>query len=602
MSTTEHLYSDLVEWEGNPRPAASAEERNEMRASLEHVGQIMPIIGRPKDGKVEIVAGRNRMRSIGELIAESRWDAAKPVLVHVRDLTDEEALEIATSENINIPMHPMHQFEAFRRMIDMGKDVTTVANTYGVSERVVERRLSYAKLDERARDLVKSNERDLDWASAMTLASPTEQAAILDEIEADSRRFRNANDVRSRLQDDLVPLSYALFDSAVADDKLVRRDLFDPNDESYMTRKDFLPLQDQALKDSVEADRKAGWSDVLVISDKDFDIYKYVDGVTDMDKGMVIFVRHGSGEIVRYAGMALRYEERLKTIDKEHAEAADALFGGDDDEAAVDALRGVVMEESDEDIYVEGPKTTKHLGKERAAIIQKMMLEDQKAANVVVLAGLIGASAARPLEGRAYSDLTDLDEASPARRAIEDRAHLSHDILRNAGIDVMGSYQDLVRGLYGLDDRDLAIVYQSEIARRITTDLGKLADLSEALLEVTGTKISDHWTIDRTFLGTLSVKALRGLGADILPTRLHGKLGKGKADAIETLAGLGEDARSEGGRLDATERRALLDWAPTALGGKQFSDLGGESIFEADEGADIFGDDEEDGAEARFAA
>ena len=58
MSTVERKHSELVEWDGNPRPAASYETRTEMRASLAHTGQIMPLIGREKGNKVEIMGTR----------------------------------------------------------------------------------------------------------------------------------------------------------------------------------------------------------------------------------------------------------------------------------------------------------------------------------------------------------------------------------------------------------------------------------------------------------------------------------------------------------------------------------------------------------------
>ena len=600
MSTTERKFSDLIEWDGNPRPPASFEKRSEMRASLAHTGQIMPLIAREVGDKTEVVAGRNRLRSIGELISDGKWDKDKPILVHVRVMDDAEALEVATSENINIPMHPMHQYEAFSRMVEMGKDPVEIANTYGVSERIVERRLSYAKLDERARELVKNNDRDLDWASAMTIASPKEQDSIIEEIMADPRRYRTAHEIRSRLQDDLVPLSYALFDKGAAAADAVRRDLFDENDESYMHRKDFMPLQDKALADAVEKAKAEGWSDVQVMSDKEFDIYKYVDGVTDKDKAVVIFVRHASGEIVTYEGMALRYEERINEIAADDAEAAEGIFG--DSPEIDDDLQARVIEESDEDLYVEGSKTTKHLDKERAAIVQKMLLEDPKAALAVTIAGLVGSSAARPLEGKTFGDLTDLDNDSIARRAIEDKAKLSYDIMSNAGIDPLGSYPDLLSGLYSLSESDLMIIYQSELARRITTDIKRGADLYETLLEVTGTTVADHWTMDRTFLSTLSVKSIRGLAGDVLPPRLAGKLGKGKSDAIETMAEIAVDAREEGGRLGGDERRAFTSWAPKGLGGEQYETIAGalnengDFLCEGDgdeDGAAIFSDDDE---------
>jgi len=604
MSTVERKFEDMVEWDGNPRPPASAETRSEMRASLQHTGQIMPLIGREKGNKVEIVAGRNRLRSIGELISENLWPADKPIIVQIREMTDAEALEIATSENINIPMHPMHQFEAFKRMVELGKDPIDIANTYGVSQRIVERRLSFAKLDERARELVKNNERDLEWASAMTLASPSEQNAILEEIDVDPRRFRGANEIRSRMQDDLIPLSYAIFDVSKADDKLVRRDLFDPNDESYMHRKDFLPLQDAALKVAVEEAKNDGWADVVVTTEKEFDIYKYVDNV-EKSKGSVIFVRHSTGEIVIYQGMALRFEEKISSISAEDEDAAASIFGDDNDDADID-IRAMLSDEEDENVYVESSRTVKHLKKEKAAIAQKMILEDPKAAMAVTIAGLIGASTARPLDGKPFEDLADLDKESLARRAIEEKSQLAHDIMRSAKIDPYSEYPELLKGLYSLSEGDLMIIYQVELARRIPTDLPRLDALTDGLLDATKTTISEHWVIDRTFLSTLSVKSLRALAENVLPARLLGKLGKGKGDSVETIAEIALDAHQSGGRLDATERNALKAWAPKELGGDQYEDvtsvltsvdgLEEEDGFSLFEESDIEEDDESNGA------
>ena len=111
--------------------------------------------------------------------------------------------------------------------------------------------------------------------------------------------------------------------------------------------------------------------------------------------------------------------------------------------------------------------------------------------------------------------------------------------------------------------------------------------------------------MDRTFLSTLSVKSIRGLANDVLPPRLAAKLGKGKTDAVETMAEIAEDARNNGGRLDATERRAFTAWAPKEIGGEHYDDitkiLGDGTEVEDDDGANIFGSGD-DTDKARFAA
>ncbi|MAM39862.1 MAG: hypothetical protein CL949_15475 [Erythrobacter sp.] len=566
MTIKKRIHAELTIWDGNPRPAASEEARAEMKASLLNVGQLMPIITRPTATGAEVIAGQNRFINIGELIASGEWPADRAIIVDERKMDDATALEIATSENISISMHPMHQFEAFSRLIEMGRTITDIANGYGVSTRIVEQRLSYAKLEDGARALVKENERDLDWASAMTMASPAEQKQILDEINAEPRRYRSAHEVRSRLQDQLVSLELALFNPDDVEEETVRRDLFDPADRRYMKQSDFIPLQDAALKAKVEERQGEGWAEVKVLNERDYDPYRYNNGVTDKAKAMVVFVRYPTGEIVEHAGVALRHEERVNDIDDTDADAASAIFGDDSDieEGVRDQINATETETKDE--YVEGPKTLRQLEAERAAVIQKMILQDSKLAMVTTIAGLIGNSAARPLAAsKTYSDLSSLDENGIARSVIETKNEAVAAIFKTRGVDVTSPYKDLMTQLAGLTNDELMLVFQTELARTISSNLYKITPLYENLIEISGTSSADHWSINRAFLGTLTTGALKGLGNQILPERLKVKLGKSKNDMIETIAQIADDARQGGGRLAADERAQVTSWAPGLL-------------------------------------
>ncbi len=564
MTIQKIKHSETTLWEGNPRPVASVAERAEMKASLATKGQIMPMIGRKTPNGIEIIAGRNRHINIGELIAEGAWDADKDIMVDVfTKMDDATALDIATSENINIPMHPMHQFETFEKLIDMGRKVEEIANSYGVTPRVVEQRLSYAKLAEGARKLVKDNLRDLDWASAMTVASREEQQQILDEIDADARRYRNSHDVRGRLQNELVSLKYALFDVEKVNADIVRRDLFDADDAKYMVQSDFIPLQDKAVQELVEERKAEGWSEVQVKHHKDFDAYRYNNGITDKEKAITVFVRYDTGEVVEHAGLALRHEERINNIEQHDESAADSIFG--DDDSASDDIRAMIADEEEGDRYVEGRKTKIHLENERAAIIQKMILQNSKAAMAVTVAGLIGLDAARPLEGKVYTGLNNLDEKGVARTVIEEKISNTYDIMKAGKIDPSAKYEDLLAALMKLEEKELMFIYQTELARRITPNLTRVEKLYETLIEETGTSVSDHWSIDREFIGTLSVSSMRGLAEEILPNRLVSKIGRAKNDVIETIAQIVDDTNEGGVRMGVDEQENLRNWIPDLL-------------------------------------
>lgn len=585
-------HSTLTIWTGNPRPEASIDERAEMKASLANVGQLMPIIARPTATGHEVIAGQNRCRSIGELIAQGIWDDKKGVIIEERDVDDATALEIATSENISITMHPMHQFEAFSRLVEMGRSITDIANGYGVTSRIVEQRLSYAKLEDGARTLVKENQRDLDWASAMTMASPAEQRQILDEINAEPRRYRTSHEVRSRLQDQLVSLENALFDLDDVDAAIVRRDLFDPADRRYMKQSDFIPLQDAALQQKVAERRAEGWASVCVLNDRDYDPYRYQDGITEKEKAQVIFVRYPNGDVIEHAGITLRHEERVNDIEDDDEQAAAAIFGDDEqNDIATSAIRDEIAETEERDEYAESPKTRRLIEAERAAIVQKMVLEDSRLALITTIAGCIGSSAARPLQGGSdYADLTLLDPQSIARKAIEAKNDAVNTVFRNRGVDITAGYGELLASLGKLTDDELMLVFQVELARKMSTGLNKIDKLYDHLGEMTNARIADNWGIDRTFLGTLSVSALKGLANRILPERLRLKIGKSKNDMIETIAQIAEDAREDGGRLDHSERAELNSWAPPALQGAPAADNDNPFVAANDTDEDDEGD------------
>ncbi|MEQ1549837.1 ParB/RepB/Spo0J family partition protein [Sphingorhabdus sp.] len=95
-----------------PRLHFSEESLQELAASLKRHGLIQPILVRPHGGSYQIVAG------------ERRWRAAQKAQLHqmkavVRELSDEETLEIALIENIQRQdLNPIEEAEAYRKLCD----------------------------------------------------------------------------------------------------------------------------------------------------------------------------------------------------------------------------------------------------------------------------------------------------------------------------------------------------------------------------------------------------------------------------------------------------------------------------------------------------
>lgn len=596
MTYSTATIAQLVRWDGNPRPQAAPSKREELKASIIDKGVIVPLIVRHKsgptsgDGRInEVIGGDTRRDIIAELLAEGNWEADRAIPVIIRDDLvgdDVAALDVAVSNNIHVPMHAMDQFYAFSQMVDMGRDIQEIANAYGVSRRVVEQRLSYAKLDERARQLVKNDVRDLDWAAGMTMASPDEQAAMLDEIENDPRRYLTVHDVRRRLEDELVSTDHALFDPAVVQESLVRKDLFDPNGATYMKRSEFQPLQDKALEALVEERKAEGWSKVSVVSERDFDRYRYNDGVTERQIGEVVFVRHSSGAVAEHAGLALRLEERLNKVAKDDEDAGEALFGGSVEEAR--AVAAVARAEVSRDPrVVEGKKTQRYTAVSRAVVIQAALMEDPRLTIAATVAGLIMTAAPKPVDGRIFNDMTEIDPTNPARVIVERRLDAARQIMDQGGIDPSIGYGQMVDRLLKLDDAQLMTLLQTGIAKRVTTEMQRVDMMFDAVMGQEGITLATYWRPDRTYLSTLSKEALEALARQILPTRMISKITGSKSDIVETLSQIIEDAHGDGDRFGEAERLVATSWAPHSMGG----DIADQGIFSGTDdeaGEDIF--------------
>ncbi|MFZ3481767.1 ParB/RepB/Spo0J family partition protein [Sphingomonas sp. 3-13AW] len=585
------LISNLVRWDKNPRPQTLMDQNSDIEASIESKGVLLPLIVRAKsgaNGMYEVIAGDRRRTTVQHLVDLGRWPADRPVPCLVRtDLGDDaDALDVATSENLHLVMHPMNQFIAFNDMFKAGKTVAQIATSYGVTPRTVEQRLSYAKLDPRARDLVLQDKRDLQWASAMTVASADEQAAMLEEIESDPNRYRNAMEVQRRLSTELVSMAYALFDISEVETSLVRKDIFDVAEPSYLPTAEFLRLQDIAVARLVDERKAEGWSRVTVLTDRTFDRWQYIDGVEDKERGEVVFVRHQTGQVVEHSGLALRAEARIQSADTvEDAQAGDALFGeGADDLPPIvgDTAPGATA-------ILENKATTTYLEKNRALVVQAMLMgSDPKLSLAVTILGLLSESAPKLVEGRSFSDMRDIDPESRTRAAVDLHLEAMSRQLRALGVAPDASYDDNMRALLKGERDQLLAIQQVLIATRVSTSLTGIDRLLDVASDLGDVSLSAVWSPDRTYLSTLSSEQLKALATDLLPSRLATKVKGKKPDMVETVFQHIDDAHEEGARFDDAERIAITSWAPNLLGGGRPNQIA--SPFGEDDGDHLFGD------------
>lgn len=122
MSTTETTkvtqdyrnvpIAQLKESSTNPRKTFDERGLQELAESIRSKGVLLPLLVRPVNGHYEIVTGERRYRA-------SKLAGRSSVPATVRELTDEECLEIQLIENLlRMDLHPFEEAQGFRALLN----------------------------------------------------------------------------------------------------------------------------------------------------------------------------------------------------------------------------------------------------------------------------------------------------------------------------------------------------------------------------------------------------------------------------------------------------------------------------------------------------
>ncbi|MEM9262763.1 MAG: ParB/RepB/Spo0J family partition protein [Pseudomonadota bacterium] len=159
-----------------PRRYFNEDALEELANSIRHRGLLQPILVRPR-GKDEyqIVAG------------ERRWRAAQRAQLHevpvvVRELTDDEAAEIALIENVQrVDLNAIEEAMAYQRLADhFGRTQEQIAKAVGKSRSHIANIMRLLTLPERCLDAVRTNEISMGHARALLGAKDPDD--LLDSV------------------------------------------------------------------------------------------------------------------------------------------------------------------------------------------------------------------------------------------------------------------------------------------------------------------------------------------------------------------------------------------------------------------------------------
>ena len=126
--------SEIIPGKFQPREVFDPDKLKELILSIKEKGVIQPVIVRPKGDGYELIAGERRLRAVKEL-----GIAQVPAII--KDVKDDEALEIALIENIQRDnLNPIEEAKAYHRLSEefsmtqeqisekVGRDRTSVSN------------------------------------------------------------------------------------------------------------------------------------------------------------------------------------------------------------------------------------------------------------------------------------------------------------------------------------------------------------------------------------------------------------------------------------------------------------------------------------------
>lgn len=160
----------------NPRKHFDEKQMEDLRNSVKEKGIVVPILVRKIGQKYEVVAGERRYRTARDLKLET-----VPCLV--KELTDEQALEIQVIENLQrADVHPLDEAEGFQKLIAGGKHtVETIAAKVGKSPTWVYQTLKLNDLIPELKDALWKEKLNRSAAVYICRYSPEQQKTVFKE-------------------------------------------------------------------------------------------------------------------------------------------------------------------------------------------------------------------------------------------------------------------------------------------------------------------------------------------------------------------------------------------------------------------------------------
>lgn len=161
-----------------PRKNFDEDALQELADSIKQFGLLQPILVQPRDGYYEIVAGERRWRA-------AKLAGLKEVPVIIRDLTEQEILEIALIENIQREnLNPIEEAQAYKKLLtEFHLKQDEVAERVSKSRAAVTNSMRLLKLTDEVQQMVINDMISTGHARALlAIEDPNEQFNLAQRI------------------------------------------------------------------------------------------------------------------------------------------------------------------------------------------------------------------------------------------------------------------------------------------------------------------------------------------------------------------------------------------------------------------------------------
>ena len=173
----------------NVRQSDETDDISGLKATIDAVGLINPLLVHQGDGGFLVLAGGRRWRALAELFAENPARAPVVDAKIVRDATAAELRTLSAMENTHtLAMHPVRQYEAFAAIAaalpDPETALTTIAREFGLTRQHVKQRLALGRLSPKIRAAWLAGDLSAEAAKAYAEADDiAAQEAVFDTLQ-----------------------------------------------------------------------------------------------------------------------------------------------------------------------------------------------------------------------------------------------------------------------------------------------------------------------------------------------------------------------------------------------------------------------------------